>query len=185
MSTSGTGKIYIYIKDLRMKSCFCSLTIGLRVIRLFQDRLLLQARMLTFMKMLTELFSFDFLCWFSACSAKMMYSVSCCRLFLLVLLWQAPGRCVMLATSFWKAPVGTHMPKSKAIQFKLTGGKCGRSWRHEVETVTPSTSLVCRWWLITVILFQQTLHLTLTHFLTGPALLYLILAVMNKKCNKN
>lgn len=105
MSTSSTDK-----NTIMTSMMFCSLAIGLKVIfSISPDRHLLQARMLTFIIWckLNFCFCFSLLIVFSACSAKMMYSVSRCGLFLLVLMCQAPGRCVMAATSEWKAPVET------------------------------------------------------------------------------
>lgn len=72
-----------------LQLCSCSLAIGLKVIfSISPDRHLLQARMLTFMIWckLNFCFCFSLLIVFSACSAKMMYSVSRCGSFLLVLL---------------------------------------------------------------------------------------------------
>lgn len=102
-----------------LKLCFCSLTIGLKVTcSISPDRHLLQARMLTFMIWckLNFCFCFSLLIVFSACSAKMMYSVSRCGLFLLVLLCQAPGRCVMAATFEWKAPVETWLAECYSLK---------------------------------------------------------------------
>lgn len=72
MSTSSTDK------NTKMTyTLFLSLAIGLKVIfSISPDRHLLQARMLTFMIRCKLNFCFSLLIVFSACSAKMMYSVS-------------------------------------------------------------------------------------------------------------
>ncbi len=70
---------------------------------------LLQARMLTFMIWCKLNFFFHLLFVFSACSANMMYSVSCCSLFLLVLPLRAPRKdvsCLRAGHLLRKAPVG-------------------------------------------------------------------------------
>lgn len=52
-----------------------------------------------------------------------------------------------------------------------------------METVTSSAIIVLGiadcWETVILSVFKK--YMSLTHFLTGPALLYLILAVMNKK----